>query len=430
VLVRRGVLLFAGLLFAVLLGVAKPSIPSPSMRPQDGEITVQYSRELDETQVALRLAPLSPEGAPAPPGLTLTFVMHFAGKRQTAPPDQIELLAHAGLLWSPHPELWVRLEERRRMDLLQRRVPGGLDQGGTLMFVPVLLSGETLQQIARASEVSGVTLGFEFRLTAPQMIALREFAARVRASDPSRTDAPQLVSDGSWMEPTTGMTFVRVPAGHFIMGSPIGEEGREEQERRHEVVVPHPFWLGEFEVTQRQWQTIMGDNPSRFADPGSRPVENVNWDEAQAFVTRLSERAPGNRFRLPSEAEWEYACRAGTTSPFQTGTTLHPGEANVAEGPGVAASGATTSVGIFPPNAWGLYDMHGNVWEWTADEHCPYPEGPAIAPRPSCGSPLRVIRGGSWYFPADSARCGVRYTHRPQDRGFSLGLRLVREQLN
>ncbi len=414
-----------------LVALAAPSPASPSTPPRDSEISVQYFRELDETQVGLTLALLSPQGAPGPPGLTLRLLLRYQGKRLAAPPADIELLAYAGLLWSPRPELWLRLEGRRRIDLLPRRVLGGLGGEGTLMFLPVLLSTDTLQQIARAAEVSGATLGFEFRLTALQLKALREFAARVRSSDPARPDAGEVRSRDSWMEPTTGMTFVRVPAGHFIMGSPADEEGREEQERRHEVVVPRSFWLGQFEVTQQQWQAVMGGNPSWFADTGNRPVENVNWIEAQAFLARLSERAPGNRFRLPSEAEWEYACRAGTTTAFHTGTRLLSDDANVAEGPGVDESGATTSVGIFPPNPWGLYDMHGNVWEWTADEHCPYPEGPVIGPRPlSCGSPRKGIRGGSWYFPSDSARCALRYTHRPEDRGFSLGLRLVREQFN
>jgi len=218
-----------------------------------------------------------------------------------------------------------------------------------------------------------------------------------------------------WVEPTTGMAFVSIPAGSFTMGSPPGEAGREPGEVPHVVTMPRSFWMGKFEVTQTEWQAVMGGNPSSFsASGGDFPVEQVNWFEVHAFLTRLAARTPGNRFRLPTEAEWEYACRAGTTTAYSTGPTLTRGQANITASATTAPAerGQTTRVGSFPPNPWGLYDMHGNVWEWTDDD----------------AGPLKIIRGGSWYFGADSARCALRYTHRPQDRGFSLGFRVVREQ--
>ena len=233
-----------------------------------------------------------------------------------------------------------------------------------------------------------------------------------------------------WVEPGTGLTFILVAPGQFLMGSPAEEAGREAQETQHAVTLTRSFWLGEFEITQGQWKLVTGDNPSWFAQDGEmRPVENVTWFQVQEFLRRLTMRAAGNMFRLPTEAEWEYACRSGTTTAYGVGSVLNAADANIAPSPEHANKGQTARIGSFPPNPWGFRDMHGNVWEWTADEHCPYEEGPAADPRPGCSSPLKVIRGGSWYFGADSARCALRYTHRAQDRGFSLGFRVVRESL-
>ena len=233
-----------------------------------------------------------------------------------------------------------------------------------------------------------------------------------------------------WTDPSTGMRFVRIDAGAFTMGSPGDEQGREARERQHQVILTRAFWLGAFEVTQAQWTKVMGANPSHFRSGGdSLPVEDVTWFEVHDFLDRLSAQSRDSRFRLPTEAEWEYACRAGTTTAYATGPSLPADAANVSTAAqGVAVNGgSTTVVGSFAPNAWGLYDMHGNVWEWTDDEPCEYTEGTATDPHNACGHPLKSIRGGSWYFAADSARCALRYTHRPADRGFSLGFRVVRE---
>lgn len=226
-------------------------------------------------------------------------------------------------------------------------------------------------------------------------------------------------------DPLTGMTFVRLEGGSFVMGSPDDEPRREAQERQHPARVA-PFWMATHEVTQQQWQRVMGTNPSHFAGDPTRPVEDVTWHDVQTFLDRLNAQTDG-AFRLPTEAEWEYACRAGSAMPFAGRDTLDATQANVAADieDSMAGRGATRPVGSYAPNAWGLFDMHGNVWEWTADDHCPYPAGEHHPP--SCGAPLKVIRGGSWYFEADSARCALRYTHAPADKGFSLGLRLARD---
>jgi formylglycine-generating enzyme required for sulfatase activity len=154
-------------------------------------------------------------------------------------------------------------------------------------------------------------------------------------------------------------------------------------------------------------------------------VESVNFDGVLEFLRRLNAGQTSRTYRLPTEAEWEYACRAGTTTAFSTGATLSKAAANVREK--VEGTG-TTRVGAFPSNAWGLFDMHGNVWEWTADDFCPYPVGLAINPHPRCEGGLKVIRGGSWYFGADSARCALRYTHPPKGLGFSLGFRVAADR--
>lgn len=227
------------------------------------------------------------------------------------------------------------------------------------------------------------------------------------------------------------MRLVRIPAGEFEMGSPVDEAGREAQEVLHRVRITRAFYLGATEVTQAQWAAVVGTRPSSFLDCGGDcPVERVSWNDVQAFLRELG-RISGLPFRLPSEAEWEYACRAGGQEAFHTGAGLLPTQANF-DGADEAVSGPPGGVGrapmpvaAFAPNAFGLFDMHGNVWEWTADDHCPYPATPARDPLGECAAEFKVIRGGSWHYDASSARCALRYTHRPQDSGFSLGFRVA-----
>lgn len=237
-----------------------------------------------------------------------------------------------------------------------------------------------------------------------------------------------------WVEPFTGMQFVLIPAGEFMMGSPDNEIDRKSDEVRHRVRITRDFYFGKYEVTQGEWEKIMGENSSHFKNCCSRcPVECVNWNEVRSFIAKLNEISAGEKFRLPTEAEWEYACRAGTSTPFNTGKNLTTDQANYdgnypypGEPKGLYRE-KTMPAGSFPPNAWGLYDMHGNVWEWCEDDYCAYPPGPAVNPLGRCEAEKKVIRGGSWYFNAANARSARRYTHAPRDSGFSLGFRLVRE---
>jgi formylglycine-generating enzyme required for sulfatase activity len=185
--------------------------------------------------------------------------------------------------------------------------------------------------------------------------------------------------------------------------------------------------IGVYPVTQGQWQAVMGGNPSRFPDRDDHPVEAVSWSDSQAFCTRLGQ-AEGRAYRLPTEAEWEHACRAGTATPFHFGAALTTDQANYNGVSGTHGQGLqrerTTPVGSFPPNAWGLYDMHGNVWEWCADWYAAYPGGDCVDPvGPSDGS-KRVVRGGSWLGSARLCRSACRTKFTPASSFGYIGCRL------
>jgi formylglycine-generating enzyme required for sulfatase activity/serine/threonine protein kinase len=230
------------------------------------------------------------------------------------------------------------------------------------------------------------------------------------------------------------MDFVLIPPGIFTMGSPLDEKDRSNDEEQHEVTITKPFYLGKYEVTQEQYQRVTGTNPSWFSPMGlSRdkvvdldtrrlPVENVSWEEAAAYCVALGHKT-GRPARLPSEAEWEYACRAGATTPFHFGMQLTGTQANYAR-----TLGRTCRVGSYPSNAFGLYDMHGNVWEWCQDWFSPYielkasPEDPVKAEKGSMYA--RVVRGGSWSNDAENCRAAYRNWSAPGSRDGSMGLRV------
>ena len=251
-----------------------------------------------------------------------------------------------------------------------------------------------------------------------------------------------------------GMEFVWVPAGEFLMGSTSALADDDERPRTR-VRISRGFYLGKYEVTQGQWQAVMGSNPSGFDECGSDcPVETVSWEDAQEFIGKLNAAAGGNRYRLPTEAEWEYAARAGSrtetpagdlsilgmnNAPLLDGIAWYGGNSGVSYAAGYDCSDwgekqhassrcGTHPVGRKAPNAWGLHDMLGNVWEWVEDWKGDYPGGAVTDPRgPGSGS-KRVTRGGSWADGAGYCRASARINISPGYRNFHLGFRLLRTE--
>jgi formylglycine-generating enzyme required for sulfatase activity len=239
-----------------------------------------------------------------------------------------------------------------------------------------------------------------------------------------------------------------IPPGTFTMGSPPTEPARWPDEGpQTTVMISQGFWMGRYEVTQGGYLDVMGTNPSYFTGDLNRPVERVNWNEATNYCARLTDRERGTGrlpegyvYRLPTEAEWEYTCRAGTTSAFHYGSELRSGMANF-EGhyeyppcgndrswcfnPGGIYLGRTTAVGSYPPNVWGLYDVHGNVWEWCMDWAGLYPGGTVADPQGPATGTSRVVRSGGWNYRGRSCRSAHRNWLSPEFRDFFLGFRVV-----
>jgi formylglycine-generating enzyme required for sulfatase activity len=225
-----------------------------------------------------------------------------------------------------------------------------------------------------------------------------------------------------------GMEFVYIPPGTFMMGSPSGlfsgESGRDSDETQHRVTLTQGCYLQTTEVTQGQWNDVMGRNPSYFKNCGNDcPVEQVSWNDVQEFIRRLNQREGTNKYRLPTEAEWEYACRAGSETAYCYGDSQGGlgGYAWYSDN----SDSKTHPAGQKQPNAWGLYDMHGNVWEWCQDWCGDYPSGAVTDPEGPSSGGYRVFRGGSWYCNTLYCRSAFRYWSSPDLRSLILGFRLA-----
>ncbi|HBB33985.1 MAG TPA: formylglycine-generating enzyme family protein [Cyanobacteria bacterium UBA8803] len=240
------------------------------------------------------------------------------------------------------------------------------------------------------------------------------------------------------------LEMVYIPGGTFLMGSPEGEGS--DSERPQHLVTVQPFFMSKYPITQAQWRAVaalpqvqrqLELDPSDFKG-ADRPIENVDWSDAVEFCERLSRfsQDTGRSYRLPSEAEWEYACRAGTTTPFHFGETIttelanYRGTSTYADGPPGIYREETTSVGSFPPNAFGLYDMHGNVWEWCADSwHDNYERATSDGSvwRDDNDNQLKLLRGGSWDYNPRNCRSASRGYADPGDDNYYVGFRVVCE---
>ena len=238
-----------------------------------------------------------------------------------------------------------------------------------------------------------------------------------------------------------GMKFVWIAPGSFVMGSPKEEKLRLDRETQHKVTLTKGFYMSVYTVTQEQWQAVMGNNPSRFKGEKNLPVEQVSWEDCQEFVKKLRDKDK-KAYRLPSEAEWEYACRAGTKTPFHFGATIstdqvnYYGEAVYGDGKKGVDRKKTTPVGSFPANAWGLHDMHGNVWQWCQDWYGDYPQKDVVDPQGAekrgkndkddkdKDDNFRVLRGGSWDNDPRHCRSASRSWNVPGFRNDDFGCRV------
>ena len=258
---------------------------------------------------------------------------------------------------------------------------------------------------------------------------------RAEASEPVTRSRKKITN-------SIGMKFAHIAPGTFMMGSPTHESDRDEDEQQHRVTLTKGFYMQTTEVTQGQWMKVMGSNPSRLNDCGDNcPVEMVSWHDAQEFIRELNRREGANSYRLPSEAEWEYAARAGSATKYSWGNTIDCSKAmyeNAFSSPEnhcidfVGKRGqktdSTSPVQSYSSNLWGLYDMHGNVWEWCHDWYGEYPSGSVADPKGPSNSSVRIFRGGSWLSEPRNLRSARRAYSPADDHSDYLGFRLLRKK--
>jgi formylglycine-generating enzyme required for sulfatase activity len=267
----------------------------------------------------------------------------------------------------------------------------------------------------------------------PFVISWKGSSETNQAGISSESQSTSQVRDLPRITNSIGMKLVLIPKGKFTMGSPQSEESRRDDETQHEVTISKDYYLGVYEVTQAQYEKVVGKNPSLYqgAIVGNEntdlPVENVSWDDAVEFCKKLSnlpeEKKAGRVYRLPTEAQWEYACRAGSKSAYSFGESSKSlGDYAWFDG---NSNNQTHPIGQKKANAWGLYDTHGNVWEWCSDWYGDYPKGAVSDPVGPREGSYRVLRGGSWDGGAALCRSAGRDGYLPSYRLDYNGLRVA-----
>ncbi|NEO97173.1 MAG: formylglycine-generating enzyme family protein [Symploca sp. SIO2E9] len=294
----------------------------------------------------------------------------------------------------------------------------GLGGGGLVIAVVARQILDSLQIVVAKAIYIAPTEGGPKLLGLPQWsVEFETVKVNARGKEVERNSKQQAKFFKEELGNGISLEMVEIPGGSFTMGSPASEKGQRNSESPQQEVKVPTFFMGMFEVTQQQYQQVMGKNPSRFKGE-KHPVERVSWNDAEEFCKKLSQKTMGRSYRLPSEAQWEYACRAGTKTPFHYGETLTDSLANYRASVTYASEPAreyrekTTPVGSFPANAFGLYDMHGNVWEWCADDwHANYdgvPRDGSAWIEGNDSNSNKVLRGGSWNNDPDRCRCASR----------------------
>ncbi|MHC1599294.1 MAG: formylglycine-generating enzyme family protein [Candidatus Methanospirareceae archaeon] len=320
----------------------------------------------------------------------------------------------------------AREEERLRRERSERAAKGqGISQKTVMAVVlalGVLLIGFwMLTPGSTDAPPPSETVPLSTRTATPDASRDSEVSQAVSQTPTPAADQEETVTN------SIGMEFVLIPAGEFKMGSPSDEGDRYSNEGPvHHVTIEKAFYLGRYEVTQEEWQEVMGNNPSYF-EGDNLPVEMVSWDDVQEFIKKLNKKEGTDKYRLPSEAEWEYACRAGTTTRYSFGDSESKlGDYAWYDG---NSGSKTHPVGKKKPNSYGLYDMHGNVWERVQDKyHSDYDSAPTDGSAwESRDGAYRVFRGGCWNFLARCCRSSARSYYGPSDRYYRVGFRLLEE---
>jgi len=370
----------------------------------------------------------------SPKGLSLVATKNgYKGQGgQTLPKSIKDVWAHV---------VWAMTNNRQEVYLDGEHI-GSIKAGGSNVGhhgAAVIGNSNSGRNVFFGGEIDDFRI-YDWALSAAEVATLynHEKSVGAKAVVVSDTHSFPAVDGKAFTIPDLSLEMLWCPPGTFTMGSPASEAGRGKDETQHQVTLTKGFWLGKYEVTQAQWEKVMGSNPSRFKG-ADRPVEKVSWTEAVAFCTQLTTqeqnagRLPaGWAYVLPTESQWEYACRSGTTTAYSWGATIVSSNANYHFYAGGVNDGrdfiSTRDVGQYAANPWGFFDMHGNVWEWTADRYqAAYPNGnPVIDPTGPASGSNRVIRGGSWANGGPSLRSAKRLSHAPSDRvnlGFRLSLR-------